>query len=43
MSGWSACPIWPLVYDPSLDTKWSRALARIGVSPDRLQVSGGRA
>lgn len=32
-----------LVYDPSLDTKWSRALARIGVSPDRLQVSGGRA
>jgi putative transcriptional regulator len=33
----------PLVFDPSLDTKWSRALARIGVSPDRLQVSGGRA
>jgi putative transcriptional regulator len=32
-----------LVYDPSLDTKWSRALTRIGVSPDRLQVSGGRA
>ncbi len=32
-----------LVYDPSLDTKWSRALARIGVSPDRLQVTGGRA
>ena len=32
-----------LVYDPSLDTKWSRALARIGVSPDGLQVSGGRA
>jgi len=32
-----------LVYDPSLDTKWSRALARIGVSPDRLQVSGGKA
>ncbi len=32
-----------LVYDPSLDTKWSRALARIGVSPDRLQVDGGRA
>ena len=24
-----------LVYDPSLDTKWSRALARIGVSPDK--------
>jgi putative transcriptional regulator len=32
-----------LVYDPSLDTKWSRALARIGVSPDKLQVTGGRA
>jgi putative transcriptional regulator len=32
-----------LVYDPSLDTKWSRALTRIGVSPDKLQVSGGRA
>ncbi len=36
-------PDMPLVFDPSLDTKWSRALARIGVSPDRLQVSGGRA
>lgn len=33
----------PLVFDPSLDTKWSRALARIGVSPDRLQMGGGRA
>lgn len=32
-----------LVFDPSLDTKWSRALARIGVSPDRLQMTGGRA
>ena len=32
-----------LVYDPSLHTKWSRALARIGISPDRLQISGGRA
>lgn len=32
-----------LVYDPSLDTKWSRALARIGISPDRLQISGGKA
>lgn len=32
-----------LVFDPSLETKWSRALARIGVSPDRLQASGGRA
>jgi len=32
-----------LVYDPSLDTKWSRALARIGVSPEKLQVAGGRA
>jgi putative transcriptional regulator len=33
----------PLVFDPSLDTKWSRALARIGVSPDRLQMTGGKA
>jgi putative transcriptional regulator len=33
----------PLVYDPSIDTKWSRALTRIGVSPDRLQVTGGKA
>lgn len=32
-----------LVFDHSFSTKWSRALARIGVSPDRLQVSGGRA
>ena len=32
-----------LVFDPSLDTKWSRALTRIGVSPDKLQVTGGRA
>jgi len=31
-----------LVYDPSLDTKWSRALARIGVSPDRLENSAER-
>jgi putative transcriptional regulator len=36
-------PDMALVFDPSLDTKWSRALARIGVSPERLQVSGGRA
>jgi putative transcriptional regulator len=36
-------PDMALVFDPSFDTKWSRALARIGVSPDRLQVSGGRA
>jgi putative transcriptional regulator len=32
-----------LVYDPSLDTKWSRALTRIGVSPEKLQVAGGKA
>lgn len=32
-----------LVFDHSLDTKWSRALARIGVSPERLQMHGGRA
>ncbi len=32
-----------LVFDHSYSTKWSRALARIGVSPDRLQASGGRA
>jgi putative transcriptional regulator len=32
-----------LVCDPSRDTKWSRALTRIGVSSDTLQVSGGRA
>lgn len=32
-----------LVYDASLATKWSRALARIGVSPDRLQMEGGTA
>ncbi len=43
MSGWSATPDMALVFDPSLDTKWSRALTRIGVSPDRLQVMGGRA
>ncbi|MEZ5937124.1 MAG: YqgE/AlgH family protein [Hyphomonadaceae bacterium] len=32
-----------LVFDHSFATKWSRALARIGVSPERLQTGGGRA
>ncbi|MEM8921600.1 MAG: YqgE/AlgH family protein [Pseudomonadota bacterium] len=36
-------PDMEIVFDRSFDTKWSRALARIGVSPHQLQVSGGRA
>ena len=39
----SGCRTWPSSTIASLDTKWSRALARIGVSPDKLQVAGGRA
>ncbi|MBI1339735.1 hypothetical protein GC169_05940 [bacterium] len=32
-----------LVYDEAFETKWVRALAGIGVSPDRLQIEGGTA
>ncbi len=32
-----------LAFDHSFSTKWNRALTGIGVSPERLQVSGGKA
>ena len=32
-----------IVFDHSMSTKWSRALNGIGVSPERLQIAGGRA
>ena len=32
-----------LVYDRSYNTKWNRALASIGVSPENLQSEGGHA
>ena len=36
-------PTQGLIFDQSFSTKWSRALAGIGVSPDKLQSTGGRA
>ena len=32
-----------IVYDYDFDTKWARALASIGISPDQLQIEGGQA
>ena len=32
-----------IVFDNAYETKWSRALARIGVSPEMLQADSGRA
>lgn len=32
-----------LIFDTDHDTKWSRALAKIGVTPDRLSTQTGRA
>jgi putative transcriptional regulator len=32
-----------LIFDTDHDTKWNRALAKIGVTPDRLSTQAGRA
>lgn len=44
MNGWLACP--PdeeLLFGPDEDTKWDRALKKIGVDPGLLSSTGGRA
>ena len=41
---WLTCPADDgLVFDHDYDSKWSRALAKIGVTPDRLSPQAGRA
>jgi putative transcriptional regulator len=41
---WLTCgPDDELVFGPDYDHKWSRALAKIGVDPDRLSTFAGRA
>ncbi|MFC3068553.1 YqgE/AlgH family protein [Phenylobacterium soli] len=41
---WLTCePDEALVFDADYETKWSRALAKIGVDPDRLSSIAGRA
>jgi len=41
---WLTCdPDESLLFDTDYDDKWTRALAKIGVSPDRLSVESGRA
>ena len=43
-NAWLAAPAdLNMVFDHAFDTKWSRALSLIGVSPDRLQWDGGHA
>jgi putative transcriptional regulator len=43
-SVWLICdPDEALVFDEDFDTKWTRALAKIGVSPERLSTQSGRA
>ena len=43
-NGWLHCPSDPdLVFDPKLDRKYERALARIGVNPSHLVSEAGHA
>ena len=43
-NGWLHCPSDPdLVFDPALDRKYERALARIGVNPSHLVSQAGHA
>jgi putative transcriptional regulator len=43
-NGWLHCPSDPdLVFDPELDRKYERALARIGVNPSHLVSQAGHA
>jgi putative transcriptional regulator len=43
-NGWLHCPSDPdLVFDPDLDRKYERALARIGVNPSHLVSQAGHA
>ncbi len=41
---WLACDAdETLIFDDDHDTKWSRALAKLGVAPERLSMQAGRA
>ena len=41
---WLACDAdQALIFDDDHDTKWSRALAKLGVAPERLSMQAGRA
>jgi len=41
---WLTCePDEALIFDSDYDTKWARALSKIGVDPDRLSAIAGRA
>jgi putative transcriptional regulator len=41
---WFACDAdEALIFDDDHDTKWSRALAKLGVTPERLSLQAGRA
>ena len=41
---WLACDAdEALIFDDDHDTKWSRALAKLGVAPERLSMQAGRA
>jgi putative transcriptional regulator len=43
-NGWLHCPSTPdLIFDADLDTKYERALARLGVDPGRLSSEAGHA
>lgn len=32
-----------LIFDPDMDSKWARAIAKLGITPDMLAHTGGRA
>lgn len=43
-NGWLACPAdQDLLFSPDADTKWDKALAKLGVHPAMLSATGGRA
>ncbi len=43
-NGWLNCPADPdLIFDPDLDAKYSRALAKIGIDPSHLVSDAGHA
>jgi putative transcriptional regulator len=43
-NGWLACPAdQDLLFSPDEDTKWDKALAKLGVHPAMLSATGGRA
>jgi putative transcriptional regulator len=43
-NGWLACPAdQDLLFGPDEETKWDKALAKLGVHPSMLSATGGRA